>query len=88
MTKEKISDIVLSATLLHNGASLDAITLDGTRGVFHLSNVNPIVLQDFAKRECWVEPYSFNGTIRRLNHQIRQLKERSFVTDRTTQTPN
>ena len=67
------SDIVLAASLKVRGHKLDRIEKQGNRGIFHFSDVDTKILEEFDLGKCQVEPVSFNNAIKALTTATRRI---------------
>lgn len=67
------SDIVMASYLKAKGYSLDKISKEGNKGIFHLSDVHDSALQDFHLGKALVEPVLLNNTIKSLVTATRRI---------------
>jgi hypothetical protein len=74
MSQRKIEtqDIVLAAALKVLGYKLDTIEKIGNKGVFHFSDVEDSVLNDYDLGNIRVEPVNFNSAIKALTTASRR----------------
>ena len=65
-------DLCLAAYLKLNGAKIVSITKDGSRGTFHLSDVDQQLLTAFSIGEATVEPQQYNNMVRTLTTSVKR----------------
>ena len=66
------TDIILAATLLHEGYEIDEITKQGSRGTFHFTKIPKSILLDYDLNKIRVEPKEFNNHIRNLTTAVKR----------------
>lgn len=73
LAEYKTSDIILASCLRITGCPMVSIELVGNKGVFVFENVDEDLLEDYDLGKTFVEPVSFNNTIKQLTTSVRRM---------------
>jgi hypothetical protein len=69
------TDIVLAAYLFTVRCPLVKVTMQGNRGTFQFSGVDPSLISTFDLGQALVEPATFNNSVKHLTSACRRNKD-------------